>query len=144
MSWITNTPVTFSTVTATTNVSGQVVNISGAISGSSVNISGNVVYTNRGTSVYSTTYTSCTNGSGGTTLASGNTTFVKLRAVSGNGVMSIGRGSGSTVGTMPNSGIGMDLWHSDGWVDVPVANPNQIAVWAFTSGQNISWIGIAP
>lgn len=134
------------------NVSGSAVGISGQtvylinnsinnvvkISGESVQISGQVIY-NYGTNVKTNPQVSCTSLSGGTQLPNISCLRCLVRSVSGNNVMYIG-GTGTQA---PNSGIGLELYGGEATPIMDVNNTNVFAIYATTSGQNVSLLAIA-
>ena len=127
--------------TVSANVSGNVVQISGQVvrvSGEIVNTSGQVAL-EYGTTVRTFADLNPTNSSGGSELGSGVIFAATLRSASGNALMRVG-GTGANA---PTSGVGVILYGGDA-LDVRVDNFNRVRVWALTSGQAVSAIGIAP
>lgn len=76
--------------------------------------------------------------SGGNELGSGATFKVVVRSQSGNTVMFIG-GTGSNA---PFNGQGLEMYGGES-ITIPVDNFNKVRVFASTSGQKVSFLGIS-
>lgn len=122
------------TITATTNISGQTVFL--ASGSNNVNISGSVF--EFGSSLLTANTTVVPSLSGGAFLGSGAVFEVKLRPVSGNAPMWIGGAAGTNV---PFSGHGILLYHSDDPMILKVGDVGEVKAFAETSGQRLSWVG---
>lgn len=125
-------------------ISGEVVKVSGEIvslpatqvvkiSGETVKISGEAIVT-IAPSLIRQGYTPIGSLSGGTHLSSGEVVSVKVSNLSGNANMWLG---GATV----NSGDGLELL-AEGYDEFDIDNLNAVYLYAFTSGQLVSWRGI--
>lgn len=131
--------VNLGAASVTVDISGDPVTVSGntvQISGQIVNTSGNVAV-EFGTSLRTAGLTQATSLSGGVLLGSGAVFSVTMISISGNAPMWVG-GVGSFA---PFSGTGLIVYPGSA-VSLKVNAVDTIRVFAETSGQKVSWLGV--